>query len=318
MTRSAVQHSQAPQMTAATWGMLMVLGLVWGGSFFFAGYAVREIGPLTLTALRVATAAAALWIWLFATGYRVPLDARLWGAFAVMGLLNNAIPFSLIFWGQTEIASGLASILNATTPLFTVVLAHALTADEKMTPGKIGGVLFGLFGVAVIMGPDAIAGLGAAFLAQAAILGAALSYAFAGIFGRRFKERPPAVTACGQVTMSSLMMAPVAFLVENPFAGAMPGPMTWAAIVALGTVSTAFAYILYFHILKVAGATNVLVVTFLVPVSAIILGVLFLGEMLLARHLTGMALIGVGLVVMDGRLTRRFGLANPMGRQKTE
>jgi len=281
MTRSAVQHSQAPQMTAATWGMLMVLGLVWGGSFFFAGYAVREIGLLTLTALRVAIAAAALWIWLFATGYRVPLDARLWGAFAVMGLLNNAIPFSLIFWGQTEIASGLASILNATTPLFTVVLAHALTADEKMTPGKIGGVLFGLFGVAVIMGPDAIAGLGAAFLAQAAILGAALSYAFAGIFGRRFKERPPAVTACGQVTMSSLMMAPVAFLVENPFAGAMPGPMIWAAIVALGTVSTAFAYILYFHILKVAGATNVLVVTFLVPVSAIILGVLFLGEMLL-------------------------------------
>jgi len=304
MTRSTAQSRQAPQMTAATWGMLMVLGFVWGGSFFFAGYAVREIGPLTLTALRVAIAAAALWIWLFATGYRVPLDARLWGAFVVMGLLNNAIPFSLIFWGQTEIASGLASILNATTPLFTVVLAHGLTADEKMTMPKIGGVLFGLVGVAAIMGPDAVAGLGAAFLAQAAILGAALSYAFAGIFGRRFRDRPPAVTACGQVTMSSLMMAPVAFVVENPLVGAMPGPMTWVAIVALGTVSTAFAYILYFHILKVAGATNVLVVTFLVPVSAIVLGVVFLGESLLVRHLTGMALIGFGLVVMDGRLAR--------------
>jgi len=306
MTRSSAQHPQAPQMTAAAWGLLVVLGFVWGGSFFFAGYAVREVGPLTLTALRVGIAAVALWVWVIASGHRVPLDNRLWGAFAMMGLLNNAVPFSLIFWGQTEIASGLASILNATTPLFTVVLAHGLTADEKMTAGKAGGVLFGLLGVAVIMGPDAVAGLGGAFLAQAAILGAALSYAFAGIFGRRFKERTPAVTACGQVTMSSLMMAPIAFITEDPLAGAMPGPLTWAAIVALGIVSTAFAYILYFHILKVAGATNVLVVTFLVPVSAIILGVLFLGEILLARHLTGMALIGVGLVVMDGRLTRRL------------
>jgi len=304
-------------MTAATWGMLMVLGIVWGGSFFFAGYAVREVGPLTLTALRVGIAAVALWIWVGATGLRVPFDARLWGAFAVMGMLNNAIPFSLIFWGQTEISSGLASILNATTPLFTVVLAHGLTTDEKITVGKVGGVLFGLVGVAVIMGPDAVAGLGAAFLAQAAILGAALSYAFAGIFGRRFRERPPAVTACGQVIMSSLMMVPVALVAEDPLSGAMPGFMTWAAIVALGIVSTAFAYILYFHILKVAGATNVLVVTFLVPVSAIVLGVLFLDEVLLVRHLAGMLLIGLGLAVMDGRLTRRFASGIPWGAKNT-
>jgi len=162
MTRSSAQHPQAPQMTAAAWGLLVVLGFVWGGSFFFAGYAVREVGPLTLTALRVGIAAVALWVWVIASGHRVPLDNRLWGAFAMMGLLNNAVPFSLIFWGQTEIASGLASILNATTPLFTVVLAHGLTADEKMTAGKAGGVLFGLLGVAVIMGPDAVAGLGGA------------------------------------------------------------------------------------------------------------------------------------------------------------
>jgi drug/metabolite transporter (DMT)-like permease len=233
----------------------------------------------------------------------------LWPAFFGMGLLNNAIPFGLFVWGQHHIASGLAAILNATTPLFTVLVAHFLTRDEKLSAGKMAGVALGILGVILMLGAELLAGLGTGLLAQLACLAAALSYAFAGVFGRRFKRMgiPPLATATGQVTASSLVMLPLVLAVDHPWTLAPPSSGTWAALLAIGVASTALAYILYFRILAAAGATNLLLVTFLIPVSAILLGSLFLGESLAAKHFFGMGMIGLGLALIDGRISALFG-----------
>ena len=292
-------------MGAAEWGMVVALSVLWGGSFFFVGVAVDGLPPPTIVALRVMLAALALNLAVLAMGERMPGGGRAWASFLAMGLLNNAVPFSLIAWGQTHIASGLASILNATTPLFTVLVAHALTGDERMSAGRLGGAIVGFAGVAVMIGPDALWGLGADLLAQFAILGAALSYAFAGVFGRRFARIgvEPLMAAIGQVTASALVLAPAALAVETPWRLPMPGAEVWAAVAGLALLSTALAYLLYFRVLARAGATNLLVVTFLIPVSAIALGVAVLGERLAPLHFAGMALIGLGLI--DGRMGRR-------------
>lgn len=295
------------RMGAREWAMVMALSLLWGGSFFFIGVAVREVPPLSLVLSRVGIAALALWAVLAVTGARMPHVPGLWAAFLGMGLLNNALPFALIVWGQQHIASGLAAILNATTPLFTVLVAHLLTADERLTPAKAAGVAMGLLGVAVMLGTELLGGLGLAVAAQLACLAAALSYALAGVFGRRFRRMgvPPLASAAGQVTASSFILLPLALAVEQPWALPAPGAASWAAMLGLGLVSTALAYVLYFRILAVAGATNLLLVTFLVPVSAILLGALLLRERLEPRHFGGMALIGAGLALIDGRLLRR-------------
>jgi drug/metabolite transporter (DMT)-like permease len=218
-----------------------------------------------------------------------------------MGALNNLIPFSLIFWGQTAITGGLASILNATTPLFAVVLAHWLTRDERITGGRLVGLALGIGGVAVLIGPEALQGVGLHLLAQIAVLGAALSYAFAGIYGRRFKGQSPLVTAAGQVSATTVMVLPVALALDQPWTGPSPGLATWAAIIGLALLSTALAYILYFRILASAGATNLLLVTFLIPVSALLLGAAVLGERIDLEQVLGMILIGLGLAAIDGR-----------------
>ncbi len=287
-------------MTAGVWGLLILLSVLWGGSFFFVELALDGLGPFTLVTGRVGLGALALLIFIYATGERMPRSAGLWGAFIVMGALNNLIPFSLIAWGQVHIESGLASILNATTPLFTVLLAHFLTQDERMTPGKFAGVLFGLVGVVVLIGPDALGGVGVNALAQIAILAASLSYGCAGIFGRRFKGLSPAVAAAGMLTTSTIMVAPLALLVERPWT-ATPGIGALLAVVGLAVLCTAVAYLLYFRILALAGATNLLLVTFLIPVSALLLGVSLLGERPDWTAFAGMALIFVGLAAVDGR-----------------
>ncbi len=286
--------------------MLVVLSILWGGSFFFVGVAVADLPFLTIVTLRVGLAAIALWSIAFVMGLRPPNSAGVWAAFLGMGLLNNVIPFALIVWGQTQIASGLASILNAATPIFTVVVAGLLLPDERATPLKLAGVVIGFIGVAVMIGLPAIDGSGS-LLAQVAIIGAALSYAFAGVYGRRFKAMAinPIITAAGQVTASGLVLAPIAFTVDGPLDMAGPSLGTWAAIVGLAVLSTAVAYVLYFKILESVGATNLLLVTLLVPVSAILLGSLFLNETLKAVHFAGMALIALGLSAIDGRLWRR-------------
>lgn len=299
----------ARPMTALEWGMLLALSVLWGGSFLFVGVAVKELPPFTIIAARVGLAALALHLVLLATGRRIPAERRVWAAFLGMGVLNNAIPFTLIVWGQTHIASGLASILNATTPLFGVVAAHYLTGDEPMTGRRLAGVLVGFAGVAVMIGGAALRSLGVDVLAQLAVLGAAVSYALAGVFGRRFRAMgvEPLATAAGQVSASSLLMVPLMLLVDRPWTLPMPSGSTLASVLALALLATALAYILFFRILATAGATNILLVTFLIPVSAILLGVAVLGESLQAKHLVGMALIGCGLALIDGRLPAMIG-----------
>lgn len=292
------------RMSLLDWSLLLALSILWGGSFFFVGVVVKTLPPFTIVLLRVAIAAAALHLVLRATRSPMPWDARTWFAFFGMGLLNNAIPFSLIAWGQTHIASGLASILNATTPLFTVLVAHVLTADERLSKGRIVGVLLGFAGVVALIGPQALVGLGKDVLAQFAVLGAALSYAFASIFGRRFKRMgvSPLATAAGQVTASSALVLPVALIVDRPWTLPSPELPVWGAILGLALLATALAYILFFRILASAGAVNLMLVTFLIPVSAILLGSVFLGETLAPMDFLGMALIGLGLAAIDGRL----------------
>ena len=292
------------RMSLIDWCLLLFLSLLWGASFFYAAVALRELPPFTIVLLRVAIAALVLHIVLRLVGVRFPWDSASWRAFFGMGLLNNAIPFSLIVWGQTHVASGLASILNATTPFFTVIVAHALTADERLSRNRLVGVLIGLAGVVVLIGPQALSGLGEDVAGQLAIVGAAISYAFAGVFGRRFRRMgiPPMATAAGQVTASSLLLLPIALLVDRPWQLAMPGTTVWLAILGMALLSTALGYIVYFRLLASAGAVNLLLVTFLIPPSAILLGVFLLGERLETTDFAGMALIGLGLAAIDGQL----------------
>ncbi|MGB0466481.1 MAG: DMT family transporter [Pontibacterium sp.] len=300
---SSINTSMNPRV----WAMLITLSLLWGSSFFFVGVAVAELPPLTLVMLRVGMAAITLWCIALFMGLKPPKEAVVWLSFLGMGLLNNVIPFVLIVWGQTQIASGLASILNAATPIFAVVVAGVLLPDERATPLKIVGVAVGFIGVAVMIGLPALSG-GDNLLAQAAIIAAALSYAFAGVYGRRFKAMAinPIIIAAGQVTASTLVLIPVALTVDGPLDINAPGLNTWAAIIGLAVLSTAVAYVLYFKILASAGATNVLLVTLLVPVSAILLGAVFLNESLEVVHFVGMALIALGLSAIDGRLWKRL------------
>lgn len=294
-------------MSLRVWIWLVSLSVLWGGSFFFAKVAVAELRPLTVVFGRVALAAFALNLWLWLTGHSLFRRETPWAAFMIMGLLNNLIPFSLIFWGQTQIASGLASILNATTPLFTLVVAHLATRDEKMNPAKLAALLIGFAGVTVLVGPDLLIGDRLGSMGQLACLGAAFAYAFAGVYGSRFGKMgvAPLEAAAGQVTASTMLILPIMLLVDRPWMlTAPPGMTTWAALAGLALLSTALAYVLYFRILAAAGATNLLLVTFLIPVTAILLGALILGEQLAPRHFAGMVLIGFALAAIDGRIVR--------------
>jgi drug/metabolite transporter (DMT)-like permease len=249
----------------------------------------------------VALAAMMLLVVVYLGGQRMPGNLDVWGAFFVMGALNNAIPFSLIVWGQTRIDSGVASIFNATTPIFTVVLAHLLTTDEKLTIRKLAGVFIGFLGVCIMMGPEIKDGFSWRGLGQLAVLGAAVSYSFAGIFGKRLKATSAVVNATGMLICSSIMMLPLAMVVDAPWA-LKPSLPAMAAVGGMAIISTAVAYLLYFGILASAGATNVLLVTFLIPISALLLGMGVLGEVIRSLEYTGMGCIFLGLILIDGRV----------------
>ncbi len=296
-------------MAPFEWAMLIVLSLLWGASFFFIAITVRELPPITIVVLRVGLAALALLAILRAMGLAMPRGGRVWLAFFGMGFLSNALPFCLIVWGQTRIASGLASVLNATTPLFTVIAAHYFTNDEKMTANKLAGVVIGFLGVAVMIGTPASAGFGSDLWGELAVLVAAASYAFAAIYGRQFTVRgiSPLSAAAGQLSAATLLLIPLALLADRPWTLPMPGDATWAALAAVAFLSTALAYVLFYRILATAGPTNLMLVTFLIPVSAILLGTFVLGERLELRHFLGMAMIAAGLAAVDGRLVGAFG-----------
>ena len=287
------------------WVLIVLLSILWGGSFFFVGVAVKDFPPFTIVLCRVTLASAILLVVIYLKGNKMPSSLALWGGFIVMGALNNLIPFSLIVWGQTHIGSGLASILNGTTPIFSVILAHFLTKEERLTTNRMFGVLVGWVGVTVLIGIDSLRNFGIEMLGQFAVLGAAFSYACAAIYGRRFKDLSPLVVATGMLCGSTIMMTPMTLFIDQPWNLSSSG-YTMIALFGLAAISTSLAYIIYFRILATAGPTNLLLVTLLIPLSAILFGVMVLGERLEWNAFVGMGLIFIGLIAIDGRLLKRF------------
>lgn len=297
-------------MTPVEWVLLFILGGFWGCTFFFNEIAILELPPLSIILFRVALASIILWIVVFASGITIPRSREVWIALTVMAAINSAIPFFLIAWGQIHITGGLASILIATSPLFAVVGAHYWTQDEGLTAGKVIGVLAGMIGVVFLLGPELLGDIGSDLLGQLSVLGAAICYAGSAIYGRRFARfgLPPMFVATGQMTMATVLLVPFTLIIDQPWSLANPGLPVWAAIISLALVSTTFAYLIYFRILATAGAINILLVNFLVPVSALLLGIFVLGETLTTEQVIGMACIVVGLVMIDGRILGRFQL----------
>jgi drug/metabolite transporter (DMT)-like permease len=295
------------RMTPVEWLLLIVLGLCWGCTFFFNEIAVLEVPPLLIILFRVSLAAAILWVAVIVSGAPVPREGSVWRALLVMAVINSAVPFFLIVWGQVHITGGLASILIATSPLFAVIAAHFFTTDEGFTLGKVLGVLAGLTGVVFLIGPELLGDIGSDFLGQLALLGAAFLYAISAIYGRRFSARKvkPLIVATGQMTMSVVLLLPIALIFEPPWALESPGIPAWGAMISLAVISTSFAYLIYFRILATAGAINILLVNFLVPVSALLLGIFILGETLTTEQMIGMAFIALGLALIDGRVFQR-------------
>jgi len=289
-------------MSAANWGRLLALAALWGMSFPLIKTAVRDIPPLTVVLGRVSIAALALGLLMLVTRTPFPRGRKAWTAFIGMGLTNNLIPWGLQFWGQQELSVGLASILNAATPAFSVVVMHVLNY-EKATASRAAGVLFGFAGVAVLIGPSILFSSGHQVLPELAFMLACLLYAISGLFGRRFGRLGlnTTQTTFGLMSATSVMAIPVAFIANPPWTLAAPSMSSAAALLVLALVSTAFAFTLFFRILVEAGATNVMLVTLLVPITAIMISVSFMGETVEPRNLAGMALIGLGLLCIDGR-----------------
>ncbi|WP_202903885.1 DMT family transporter [Halocynthiibacter namhaensis] len=303
MKNATIQNlTKSNMMDMKSIALLLTLAAVWGGSFFFAEVALREVPPMTITLHRVFWALPMLGVLVLLKRIPIPRNPRIWCAYLGMGALNNAIPFSLIFWGQQQIESGIASILNGTTAMFGAVVAGLLLVDEPLTRNKIAGALIGLAGVAFIMGPKALSGLNPSNLAQLAVILAALSYAFASVWGKvMLAGQPPLMNAFGMVTGSTVLMIPIVILTDGVPDFGLLAP-TWGALFGIATLSTVLAYVLYFAILKRAGAANLMLVTLLIPPFAIALGALFLGEVVAPAAWIGFGIIVVGFAVTDGRV----------------
>ena len=308
-----MNNQPSSHISGSAWLMLLGLGLLWGGSFFFAGVAVKHIPPFTLAFLRFALAALALHIFIAGRDGIYDVLRRRWRPFLILGLFNNVLPHSMIFLGQTEIGAGLASILNATTPIWTVIVAQLMTDDEKLTGRKLAGTLIGLAGTVVLFSPQLMTSADAPLWAMALPLAAAISYGFAAVWSRQFRDIAPPVTAAGQLTASTLIILPVVLFHDAPWQLPLPPTGAIGAVLSLALLSTALAYILYFRLVSTAGATNASLVTLLVPPSAILLSTLFLGERMGSEDWLGLALIILGLLVLDGRLTNRIMRARGTG-----
>jgi drug/metabolite transporter (DMT)-like permease len=299
-------------MSAADWGIIMLLSLLWGGAFFMIELGLRGFPPNTLVFLRMALAVPPMLLILRLFGHRLPSDFKSWKQLFVLGAINAALPFILFFWGQTRIESGLASVLNATTPLWGVVTAHFLTSDEKATPARVVGVLLGLAGIIVMVGAEALGGISGSVLAQLACLAATLLYALAAVYGRTLSQSTmtPLVVATGQVVTAAMFMFPVMLIVDQPWLLPAAGWDAWAGAIGLAIPSTAIAYFFYFRLIDRAGASNAMLVAFIMPVIAIILGVAALGETVEPKEIAGAALIALGLLAIDGRLLPKFNVAS--------
>ena len=289
--------------------LLFALGTVWGASYLFIKVTVAEVPALTLVAGRLILAALVMWIILRVKGLSMPRERRMWGIFAVMAVINAALPYTLITWGEQYISSGLASLLQATTPIFTVLLAQFLTSDERITPTKISGVIVGFVGVGLLLLPELRQGLQAGVLGQLAVVGSSLSYAGSAIYARsRLAGQPPLVSATGQLTMGMIYMLPFSLLIDQPFHLSV-SPRALAAWLALTVLGTVLAYLIYFTLLERTSATYVTMVTYIIPINGLILGALVLDEQLTPTVLLSLALVFLGILLVNGNL-RLFGKAS--------
>jgi len=278
--------------------LLLILGIIWGASYLFIKVIVAEVPVLTLVAGRVTLATIIMWGILRARGLSLPRSRRMWGAYAMLGFLGAALPYSLISWGEQYIPSGLASLLQATTPMFTVILVHFLSDDERVTMSKIMGVVIGFVGVGILMLPDPSTGLRADLLGQLAIVGSSLCYAGVAIYARsRLRGQPPLVSATGQLTMGMVYMLPASLLIDRPFglSPSLPVLASWMVLTILGTV---VAYVIYFTIIERTSATFVTMVTYIIPVNGLMLGALVLNEQLNATVLGSLVLILLGVLLV--------------------
>lgn len=284
----------------SVWGMLLFLSIIWGGSYLFVGIAVKDLSPLVIVMARVVLAAAALLpLHLLLVG-PLPRDREAWTAIVGLSILNNVIPFTLIVTGQTMIASGLASVINATSPLFGVACIAAAGIDP-LIPRKVLGILIGIVGVAVLKGTSLFAE-NSQSIGILLCLGAAASYGVGSLWARmKLKNTPPLSMATGQLLVSSAIMTVLAFLFDNPAQLIGASKESWAALLGLSLLSTSFAYILFFRVVAKSGPANVLLVTMLIPVSAIAMGIAVLGESLDRMEILGTVIIMLALLVIDGR-----------------
>ena len=294
------------KLDGVSWTLLLVLALLWSISFIFIKVAGEEIPVFTLVLVRVGLAALVLHALLLARGRAYPRQRKLLLRYVVMGLLNNVIPFALIFYATASIGAGAASILNATSPIFALLVAHVATADEKVTPAKLAGILLGFGGVVAMVGPDALAGLTLDVLPAGAMLLASFFYGVSVVFGRSFRDIDATVSATYQLTASTLVLLPIALIVDRPWLIPMPSATSIVSAVGLAILSTSFAYILYYALIRRAGATNTILVTLLIPVGGVVLAWLLLGETFTPAEAAGMLLIGTGLLVIDGRALARL------------
>ncbi len=292
-------------MRATDWLLLVFLSVLWGATFFFIAVANPQVPPFTLVLARVGIAALVLLPLLFLLSLRLPTGLAGWQPFIVQAIINNVIPFTLMVYGQQRIAGGLAAVLNATTPLFTLIVAR-LFADEQLTASKVLGVLLGIAGVALLMGPEALTSNASSMIGMLCILGAALSYALSALWMRRLRHIPPLVSSAAQLTCSTIMLLPVAVAFDRFWMLPLPSTPVMLAVLGLAVLSTALAYIVFFRISATAGPSNVMLVTLFIPVTATALGVLVLGETLSINQVAGALVIASGLIVIDGRLLARF------------
>ncbi|MGV2981835.1 DMT family transporter [Camelimonas sp. ID_303_24] len=291
-------------MTGRLWLLILLMSALWGGGFMFIKFALAGFAPFSVVAGRVGVAAIALGLIVAVGRQRLPREAKVWRAFFIMGALNNLIPWMMVAWAQTQIPSSMAAILNAPTPLLTAVMAHLLTDDEKLTRQRFTGVLAGMLGVAMVVGPGVLSGMDSAVLAQITCLSATVSYAASAVYGRVFRsmEVTPVVAAFGQQLMVACVIVPLALVVDQPWTRPAPGAGAIAAVLALGVIATALPYIIFYRVLAEAGATNLMLVNLLIPGWAVALGAMVLGERLPPTAFLGMAMVVAGLAVIDGRL----------------
>lgn len=295
-------------ITAESWGLLALLATIWGASFLSIRIALDEVPPLTAVAHRVGWATLVLWIYVIVRRLPLPRGKDVWIGFAGMGLLNNVIPFSLMAWGQLYIPSGLTSIFNAATAIFGVLVAALLLSDERLSRRKAIGVAIGFAGVVTAIGIDSLRAFDITSLAQLAILAGTMSYALAGVWARkRLSGLPPQVAAAGMLTTSTLIMLPLAWIIDGPISLDLQ-PRTVMAIAYYALGATALAYLLYYRVLALAGSGNLMLVTLMIAPIAILLGAVVLGETLNANAYKGFALLALGLVIIDGRLIDRLRL----------